>query len=695
MSSKINRPIGPSRTLRQLGVAKHLGALGLISLTLSASAATLQVPSQQFPTVKAAHAAAASGDTIEIATNLMLEAPPVLLSGSKQVFLRSAQGSAVFTLNTPPANDEFVNASLLLGPSPLAYGANYAATTNPWDPLPESAGGVPAHFGRSVWWRWTAPSNGVVIATTLGSSFAAFLDVFYAIGAGPAHLPAGDREWYRPNEVGFQAYAGTDYAIQVGGDNGAFGELTLQLSYIEAPTNDAFTNALAIAEEGDTLAGTSLGASREPWEPNHAGSTASSSVWFRWTAPLSNSIVPYPVRITTAGSDFDTVLAVYTNSPSGGLLLAAANDDRPPTGTDSRVSFSVVPGLTYFIALDGGAFAQWPRDRFGSYVLRLDPSLVDLRVPTNAPVIDPVARTATFSGQINVRDYGLVGTAPLQVRVFARAASDLPGIHRNPVTETNLLTIPIAAGLNPNENRTLPFTVVCPAPQVTGDRTNFWGVFALLEEEFGGSPVTIDKDFLGYGDLTDYAPPILSWPPGRPLPPTLAASEVNSVGSFALEGPPYVTEQSTNQFFLLVRLSPSGRTNSLTSGTWSATPLPAGASIGSTGLLRVGPLSSTVNLTLYGTFALAGRTFPQRSATLPLYKKPRMVIGRSTSPGMVQLRITDDTRLSYLIEVKTNLASTSWAVVQTIIVTNPSTPLPVTLPAGPAKQSFFRLRATP
>jgi hypothetical protein len=262
--------------------------------------------------------------------------------------------------------------------------------------------------------------------------------------------------------------------------------------------------------------------------------------------------------------------------------------------------------------------------------------------------------------------------------------------------ETNLLTIPIAAGLNPNENRTLPFMVVCPAPQATGDKTNYWGVFAVLEEEFGDGQVVIDMDFLGYGDLSDYAPPILSWGPGRPLPPSLVASDVNSVGAYALEGPPWVTELSTNQFFLLTMLSPSGRTNSLTNGTWSAASLPVGSSIGSTGLLRVGSLSSTINITLYGSFALGGRTFPQRSATLPLYKRPRIAAVRSTSPGTIRLRITDDTRLSYSLESSPSLTSPSWSFVQTVTVANPGTPLEISVPAAStARQSFFRLRATP
>ena len=662
---------------------------------LAARGATLSVPSASYPTVQAAYSNAVSGDTIEIQPGLYLEVPPTLFTGSKQVFFVPAGGRAIVAPNTPPTNDEFTNAFLLSGSSPIAYGANYAATMNLWDPLPASAQSVPAHFGRSVWWSWTAPSNGLVVATTFGSDFSAVLDVFEATGGGPALLPAWDREWYRPNELGFQAYAGTAYAILTGGDMADYGEITLQLSYIAPPPNDNFTNAFVIPEDGGVIAGTSLGATHEPpWEPGHAGSPASNSVWFRWTAPLSNNVAPYPVKISTVGSDFDTALAVYTNGPPGQLALVAANDNRATNAFDSRVSFTVVPGAVYYLAVDGGATATTLRDRFGNYLLRLDPSLVDLRVPTNPPVIDPQTRTATFSGQLDVRNYGLAATAPLQVRLVARAAPDLPGIHRAPVAETNLLTLSIDTGLHPNEARAFFFTVTCPAPQVTAQKTNLWGVFALLDEEFGGGQVVIDLDFLGYGDLPETSPPILSWGPGRPLPPALAASEVNDVGAYGLEGPPWVTERSINQFFFLVQLS-SGPTTSQTNGTWSASPLPAGVSIDASGLLKVNLLAGSTSLTLSGSFSLGGRYFPQRSAVLSLYKQPRLSASRAPGQGAVFLRVDDDTGLTYSLESNSTLTSTNWQFVQTVKVANPNSPPVITLPAGPAGRNFFRLRATP
>ena len=92
-----------------------------------------------------------------------------------------------------------------------------------------------------------------------------------------------------------------------------------------------------------------VGASREAGEPAHAGNIGGSSVWFAWTAPTTGT-----VTINTAGSSFDTLLAVYTGSSVSGLAAVASNDDANyPVTLTSAVTFHVVAGQTYRIAVDG------------------------------------------------------------------------------------------------------------------------------------------------------------------------------------------------------------------------------------------------------------------------------------------------------------------------------------------------------
>ena len=60
------------------------------------------------------------------------------------------------------------------------------------------------------------------------------------------------------------------------------------------------------------------------------------------------------VTINTFGSNFDTLLAVYSGTSANVLVLVpvASNDDSG-SGRQSSVTFSAVGGTTYYIAVDG------------------------------------------------------------------------------------------------------------------------------------------------------------------------------------------------------------------------------------------------------------------------------------------------------------------------------------------------------
>ncbi|HAP78403.1 MAG TPA: hypothetical protein DCR14_20260 [Acidimicrobiaceae bacterium] len=71
-------------------------------------------------------------------------------------------------------------------------------------------------------------------------------------------------------------------------------------------------------------------------------------MWFRTAV-----VVPGELTLSTLGSSFDTVLAVYTGAPMGGLFPVAANDQAPGGGPWSTVTFTATPGTTYWVAVDG------------------------------------------------------------------------------------------------------------------------------------------------------------------------------------------------------------------------------------------------------------------------------------------------------------------------------------------------------
>ncbi len=123
---------------------------------------------------------------------------------------------------------------------------------------------------------------------------------------------------------------------------------TVTANYIAiAPSNDTFANAITITGNSGQTTGTNTNATKETGEPLHDGKNGGASVWWKWTAPASGQ-----ASINTNGSNFDTLLGVYTGSSVGSLTVIASDDD-DGDGTQSLVNFSAVSGTTYRIAVDG------------------------------------------------------------------------------------------------------------------------------------------------------------------------------------------------------------------------------------------------------------------------------------------------------------------------------------------------------
>ena len=77
------------------------------------------------------------------------------------------------------------------------------------------------------------------------------------------------------------------------------------------------------------------------------------SIWWRWVAPGDGV-----VQITTEGSDFDTVLAVYKGDDLANLVLVESNDDVYSTNVKSFVQFDAISGTEYAIMVDGRGVSQ-------------------------------------------------------------------------------------------------------------------------------------------------------------------------------------------------------------------------------------------------------------------------------------------------------------------------------------------------
>lgn len=122
-------------------------------------------------------------------------------------------------------------------------------------------------------------------------------------------------------------------------------------STISTPANDDFADAVVLAASATgSTTGSSVGAGGESGEPRHGDHGGRRAVWWRWTAPRSGA-----VSFSTEGSDYDTVMAIYSGSRLSALTEIGSNDDDPESEDDvySLVDFTAVAGRAYYIAVDG------------------------------------------------------------------------------------------------------------------------------------------------------------------------------------------------------------------------------------------------------------------------------------------------------------------------------------------------------
>jgi uncharacterized repeat protein (TIGR01451 family) len=153
------------------------------------------------------------------------------------------------------------------------------------------------------------------------------------------------------------------------------------------PASDNFANRLPMLNLLNLVSYSNVGATSEPGEPLHAGVPGGHSVWFTYT-PLLSGVVTF----STAGSSFDTLLAVYTGNNLTNLTTVASDDDSGGYYT-SLVTFNAVAGTQYSIAVDGAYGAE------GNIILN---STFQLLAPPVPQIISqPVDQITSFGGSAN------------------------------------------------------------------------------------------------------------------------------------------------------------------------------------------------------------------------------------------------------------------------------------------------------
>lgn len=178
---------------------------------------------------------------------------------------------------------------------------------------------------------------------------------------------------------------------------------------VAAPPNDSPSTAVEIRSIPFTYDQDTTGADANG--PRFCGNNT--SVFFRFT-PSD----PVRVQVDTIGSDYDTVLSVYT--VDGGTSPVRCNDDR--FGVTSGVRFRALAGTTYYIMVaqccgSGESYGG------GHLVLRVDevstePLEATLEVSTSG-TYDPIGGSATIGGTITCSTASYVGVEGILRQVRA------------------------------------------------------------------------------------------------------------------------------------------------------------------------------------------------------------------------------------------------------------------------------------
>jgi hypothetical protein len=150
--------------------------------------------------------------------------------------------------------------------------------------------------------------------------------------------------------------------------------------------SDGFAERQMYTSQSGKVVGDNRRASREPGEPSLGGKRGGHSLWMSFRASADGALT-----LTTAGSSFDTLLAVYRVRPNTlpltsrfeDLIPLVQGDDEDEDHQTSKLTFGVDLGVEYAVVVDGyggatgGAELAWtyePRSMVSPTVIALSPS---------------------------------------------------------------------------------------------------------------------------------------------------------------------------------------------------------------------------------------------------------------------------------------------------------------------------------
>ncbi len=211
------------------------------------------------------------------------------------------------------------NATLTIGDSPSISVQPEGQTVNAGDNVTFT---VTASGATPLFYQWTLNGNPIPGAT------------------GPTYTITGAQ----PFNSGFYQVIVANSLGYVQSDKA---NLSVLIGSATAYSADNFADRISINPLLGAVFGNNQQATRETGEGDHVGKRGGKSIWFTWHASFSGMI-----SLSTKGSSFDTLLAVYTGDSITNLTLVAADDDGAGYFA-SQVTFNAVEGTDYQIVVDG------------------------------------------------------------------------------------------------------------------------------------------------------------------------------------------------------------------------------------------------------------------------------------------------------------------------------------------------------
>jgi hypothetical protein len=245
--------------------------------------------------------------------------------------------SPALPIRVHPVNDDFAQRALIPRLPALISGSLAGSTFEPAEPAPRG----PAAVG-SLWWTWTAPSNGTVL---LVSSYLT-VEVFRGESLASIKLVTAitdDPRTYTAPEGTFKAIAGQTYHCRSTGPES--GACYASLAWL--PSNDNFADRVMLTGTNLIIEANNSGATTEPGEPNPGRWRGGSSLWWSWTAPQNGTLLI--TRTNSMG-----ILAVFRGEKLTELERLYPED----LENDPVVLVAVQAGVSYQIALHAAASGQ-------------------------------------------------------------------------------------------------------------------------------------------------------------------------------------------------------------------------------------------------------------------------------------------------------------------------------------------------